>query len=145
MAKKPPTAAARISDNKVAAVFASYSPMMRKRLKHLRGLILDTAANTPNVGNLEETLRWNEPAYLTTKSKSGSTIRINALPGNRNQYAMFFNCNTNLVDTFRTLFPDVFRYDGDRAIVFEAEDEIAEDELRLCIAMALTYHQHKKR
>jgi len=143
MTKKQTANTTRIGDPIVAAVFASYSPPMRKRLMRLRRIILDTAANTPGVGKLEETLKWNEPAYLTTQSKSGSTIRINRLPDNQH-YAMFFNCNTNLVDTFRTLFPGAFRYEGNRSIVFSIDDNIAEKELQFCIAMALTYHIKKK-
>ena len=42
----------------------------------LRQLIFDVAAKTKDVGQLEETLKWGEPAYLTSESKSGSLIRI---------------------------------------------------------------------
>jgi len=142
MTKKQTANTTRVGDPKVAAVFASCSPKMRQRLLRLRKLILDTAANTPGVGKLEETLKWNEPAYLTTQSKSGSTIRINRLPDNKH-YAMFFNCNTSLVDTFRTLFPGAFRYQGNRSIVFSIDEDIAEKELQICVAMALTYHRKK--
>jgi hypothetical protein len=144
MAKKRTSNATRIADSKVAAVFASYPPTVRKRLLELRQLILDTAADTPDVGALEETLKWNEPAYLTTESKSGSTIRINRKPGSESKYAMYFNCNTNLVDSFRGLFPKTFRYQGDRAIEFDVTDKVPVAELKLCVSMALTYHRKKK-
>ena len=71
----------------------------------LRELIFATAAATPGVGALEETLKWGEPAYLTSATRSGSTIRLAWKPARPEQYAMFFNCQTTLVDTFRTLFP----------------------------------------
>jgi hypothetical protein len=128
----------------VAAVFAQYPDKLRQRLLSMRDLILETAASTQGVGKLEETLKWNEPAYLTSESKSGSTIRINRIFGSDTKYAVYFNCKTNLIDSFRTLFPSTFRYQGDRAIEFELADKPPVKELRICISMALTYHRKKK-
>ena len=45
------------------------------------------------------------------------------------QYAMYFHYQTNLVDTFRTLFPSDFRFEGNRAIVFEEGDAVPFDSL----------------
>jgi hypothetical protein len=134
----------KIANPAVAAVFAQYPDKIRQRLLSLRGLILETANESPGVGKLEETLKWNEPAYLTTESKSGSTIRIHRKPGSDSKYAMYFNCKTNLVDSFRTLFPTTFRYQGDRAIEFDVADKVPVEELKICISMTLTYHRKKK-
>jgi Domain of unknown function (DU1801) len=134
----------RIANPAVAAVFAQYPDKLRQRLLSLRGLILETAKETPRVGKLEETLKWNEPAYLTSESKSGSTIRIHRKPNSDTRYSMYFNCNTNLVDSFRTLFPTTFRYQGDREIEFDVAAKVPVEELKICIAMALTYHRNKK-
>ncbi len=68
-------------------------------------MIFDVAASTEGVGAIEETLKWGEPAYLTTASKSGSTIRMDWKGKKPNQFAMYFNCKTTLVETFRTMFP----------------------------------------
>ena len=54
---------------------------------------------------------------------------------------MYFNCQTTLVETFRTLFPNEFRFEGNRAIVFNASDAVPTDALAFCIAAALTYHR----
>ena len=134
----------RIGNPSVAAVFANCPPELRHRLLSLRELILETARETPGVGRLEETLRWNEPAYLTSETNSGSTIRINRKPDSDTNYSMYFNCKTNLVDTFRTLFPKTFRYRGNREIEFDVDDRIPTKELKLCVAMALTYHLKKR-
>jgi hypothetical protein len=40
---------------------------------------------------------------------------------------------------------DKFRFEGNRAILFNLEDKIPVHELRQCIAMALTYHLDKKK
>jgi len=132
-----------IENAAVAKIFDGYPPPMRRKLLALRKLILETAAATAGVGEIEEILKWGEPAYLTTNSKSGSTIRVGWKKGNPSQYAMYFNCQTNLVETFRMLFPGDFRFVGNRCIVFEEDDELPVDALEFCIAAALTYHLDK--
>ena len=128
----------------VAAIFASYPPEIRKRIFNLRTLILDVAARTQGVGTLEESLKWGEPAYVTTASKSGSTIRIAWKKTKPTQYAMYFNCQTTLVDSFKTMFPTAFKFEGNRALVFEEDDEVPVAALRICVGMALTYHAKKR-
>lgn len=127
----------------VAERFHSYPDKVRAKLMYLRELIFETASQTAGVGELEEALRWGQPSYLTTASKSGSLIRIDRIKSQENQYAMYFHCQTNLVETFKTLFPQTFHYEGKRSIIFYEHDEIPSDELRHCISLALTYHLKK--
>ncbi|OQW56801.1 MAG: hypothetical protein A4S14_20955 [Proteobacteria bacterium SG_bin9] len=129
----------------VADVFESYPPPLRTKLKALRTLILDVAATTPDVGALDEMLKWGQPSYLTTESGSGSTIRIDRVKSATPQYAMYFHCQTDLVETFRQLYPDRFRFEGNRAIIFTAADKLPERELRHCVGLALTYHLRKRK
>lgn len=131
-------------DPGVARVFETYPPAIRQKLLAVRRLIFEVAAATDGVGPIAETLKWGEPAYLTEVSKSGSTIRIAWKAATPGRYGMYLNCRTTLVDSFRTLFPAEFRYEGDRAIVFEASDPVPGDALSHCIAMALTYHLNRK-
>lgn len=130
-------------DPDVANVIETYPPAVRPKLFALRKLIFETAQSTAGVGPLTETLKWGEPAYLTETSKSGTTVRIAWKARSPNQYAMYFHCQTKLVDTFRALFPDEFTFDGNRAIVFEQSDTVPNEPLSHCIAMALTYHRNK--
>lgn len=125
----------------VAAVFASYPDAVRPDLLALRELILDTADATDGVGAVEETLKWGQPSYLTPETRSGSTIRI-APTGAKSthDYAMYFICHTNLVEDFEGLFGDVLTYEGNRALLFTLGAKLPDDELRECVAMALTYH-----
>ncbi len=132
-------------DPKVAALFASYPKDLRARLMALRQLILNTAATTNGVGELEETLKWGQPSYLTTASGSGSTIRIDRVKSHTGQVAMYFHCQTNLVATFRELYPNEMAYGGNRSILFNAGEPIPEKALRHCIGLALTYHARKSR
>jgi hypothetical protein len=127
----------------VAAVFEAYPKPLRSKLQALRRLIVDTARTTDGVGPLEEALKWGQPSYLTTETKSGSTIRIDQVKAVPNQYAIYFHCQTDLVSTFRELYPDL-TYGGNRSILFDASDELPQAALRHCVALALTYHLNKR-
>jgi hypothetical protein len=129
----------------VKKVFESYPEPLRAKLLVLRELIFETAASIPGIGDLDETLKWGEPAYATTQSKSGSPVRIAYKASRPTQYAMYFICHTNLVETFKTMFPNDFKFEGNRAIVFEASDRVPTPELTWCITAALTYHANKKK
>lgn len=134
-----------ISNPEVAAVFADYPPHIRQKILKLRMLILGTAAATEGVGALEEALKWGEPAYLTSQTRSGSTIRIDWKRSTPTEYAIYFHCRPNLVTTFRTLFPDDFTFDGNRSLVFNEDEPVPVKQLSVCIAMALTSHLSKPR
>jgi hypothetical protein len=134
----------RFKDSSVARVFAAYPEPMRVKLMALRELILGTATQRAGVGPVEETLKWGQPSYLTPNTHSGSTIRIGPLASQAGEYAIFFHCQTSLVDTFKKRFGSTFRYAGNRALVFSASDRLPKSELSECIAMALTYHLKKK-
>jgi hypothetical protein len=127
----------------VAKVFGAFPPKLRGKLVSLRQLILKTAAKTEGVGAIEETLKWGQPSYLTTKTKSGSTIRIDRVKASDDSYAVYFHCQTNLVATFRELYPKKFGYEGNRAIILDVNRKPDEKALAHCIALALTYHARK--
>ena len=60
------------------------------------------------------------------------------------QYAAYFHCQTNLVGTFRELYPEL-RFEGNRAILLDAKEEPPEAALRHCVALALTYHLRRRK
>ncbi len=128
----------------IEAVFAAYPAAVRAKLLALRRLILDTADSTEGVGALEEALKWGQPSYLTTESKSGSTVRIDQVKAAPGQYAVYFHCQTDLVETFRELYPEL-RYGGNRSILLDAGEKLPEKALRHCVALALTYHARKRK
>lgn len=130
----------KIENPEVARVFACYPEPIRKKMMRLRQLVLDTASETEGVDKLEETLKWGEPSYLT---KGGSTLRMDWKDRAPHEYAMYFNCNTSLVNTFKELYEDVFTFAGNRAMVFGETDELPMDELKHCISLALRYHRLK--
>ena len=131
----------KISTNpKVKAIFENYPNVVKDEMLRLRELIIEIAEELEDVSTLEETLKWGEPSYLT---KRGSTIRIDwkaKMPAN---YAMYFQCTSKLIPTFKLLYKNVFEFEGSRAIIFKIGDKIPENELKTCIKTALRYHKVK--
>ena len=135
----------KFKNPEVFAVFQDYPHEIESKLLFLRNLIFEVAKKANGVGELEETLKWGQPSYLTSQTKSGTTIRIDKVKSGKHDYAIFFNCQTTLVDTFREMFRDEFEYEGNRALLFKTKDKIATEKLKLCISMALTYHLDKRK
>ncbi|MCS3453371.1 MULTISPECIES: DUF1801 domain-containing protein [Bradyrhizobium] len=136
-------AASRSHPKPAAALFDAYPAPVKARLLALRRLIFETAKATKGVGALEETLKWGQPSYLTPETGSGSTVRIDQVKPAADQVAVYFHCQTNLVETFRELYPEL-SYSGNRAILLDVAGKLPEPALRHCVALALTYHLRRK-
>ena len=125
----------------VELVFNNYPAFVRKKILNLRRLILDAAKEIEEITGVEETLKWGEPSFIV---KNGSTIRIDWKKKTPDQYAIYFKCTSRLVPTFKMVYKDIFKYEGNRAIVFKMDDEIPEAELKSCLTAGLTYHKVKQ-
>lgn len=134
-------AAAALADPKVAAVFDAYPPAVRAALLDLRRLILE-AAEECGVA-VVETLKWGQPSYLPATRRMGTTVRIDAIKGSADGYALYVHCQTTLMEQFRLLFPDTFVSEGRRALLFSTGRPVPEAALRRCVGLALTYHRVK--
>jgi hypothetical protein len=134
-----------IESAEVSAVFETYPKEIKSKLMALRQLIFDVASRTNGVGELEETLKWGQPSYLTTQTKSGSLVRIDQIKNQEGKYAMFFHCQTTLVDTFKEMYRGQFEFGGNRSIIFDVKNKVPVRELGHCVSLALTYHLSKKR
>jgi len=130
------------SNPKVEEVFKGYPEQVTKQMHRLRELVLDVAGHNSAITQLEETLKWGEPSYLT---KHGSTLRMDWKAKTPHQYGLYFKCTSKLIPTIREIFGDTFKYEKNRAILFLLDDEVPEKELRICISMALNYHKLKQR
>jgi len=126
----------------VSQKLAIYSPEMRKKILFLRKLILEVAQENSDIGQIEETLKWGQISYLTTKPKTGTTIRIDKLKDDSG-YALFVPCSTSLVETYKDIFPNTFKFEGSRAMLFNENQKLPVEELKYCIYLALTYHLRK--
>ena len=132
-------------NNIVKQKFNSYPKHIRPKMESLRNLIYEAAKTTDGVGEIEETLKWGEPAFLTSKTKSGTTIRIDWKPKTPHQIGIYVSCNTNLISTFRMLFADDLKFEKNRAIILPVVKPIPKKQLLLCIKMALRYHLDKSK
>lgn len=130
-------------NSEVSKVVNTYPIEARETFFLLRELLLKEASLDNTIGEIEETVKWGEPAYLTSSTKSGSTIRIAWKAKNSEHIGIYFNCKTTLVDTYRSIFP-MLTFEGSRAIILSINKKIPEGILRECFAMALTYHSKKK-
>ena len=122
----------------VKQVIDSYPKEIQERILQLRQLIFAVAKESKLA--LTETLKWNEPSYLTD---GGSTVRISWRKAYSNHYGMFFNCKTSLIETFKEIYPHEFNYEGNRALVFSLDDKFPEKELKHCVKLSLSYHALK--
>lgn len=129
------------TDTRVESVFGKYPDMVREKIINLRRLIIEAAKELEEITAIEETLKWGEPSYLT---KQGSTIRIDWKEKRPDQYAIYFKCTSKLVPTFKMVYNNLFEFEGNRAIVFQMEDQLPETELKNCIKAALAYHKVKQ-
>ena len=109
------------------------------RLMEMRALIYEVADAT-GTGPLTETLKWGEPAYLPAK-KAGTTIRLGAT---ETSCAVYVNCQTTLLESYRERFPGEFDYEGNRAVRITKGAPLNKEALAQVFAMALTYHRDKR-
>ena len=123
----------------VQAKFDGYPDDVKALLFGIRALIFDVIKDK-NLGEVEETLKWGEPSYLV---KGGSAVRFDWKPKYPEQYFIFFNCNTSLVDTFRELYSDVLKFQGNRAIVLNVNEPLPQNVIRQCIELSLQYKSIK--
>ena len=127
-------------DPTVKAIFDSYPDLVKGKLNHLQDLVVETAYETQEVTNLDVTLKWGQPSFVTN---IGSTLRMDWKKKQPKQYALYFQCTSRLVDTFRLVFNKKFQYEGNRAIIFHLDQNIPELELKECIKACLRYHNVK--
>lgn len=126
-------------DPRVKQVFDHYPNNVYKSLFDIREAIIEVAREL-NLTQVEETLKWGEPRYVV---KGGSTIRINWKHKTPKYFAIYFNCRSLLVETFKEIYGDLFSYQGNRAIIFKVDQEIPMNELKHCISLSFRYHKIK--
>lgn len=119
---------------------ADYPANAKAIFAEIRTMIFEEADRL-GAGPLEETLKWGEPAYLTSVTKSGSTIRMAWKPSDPDNCNIYLNCNTDLLARFKTDFPDTLKTSGNRCIHVPLDEDTPDLPLRAVLSMALTYHK----
>jgi hypothetical protein len=96
------------NNNLFLEAIAPYSLKAQKLLTHLRKLVHKTAGDLLEVGEITEVLRWNQFSFLT--EKSGSTFRIDGKRNDANVVAMYFHCQSGLIDQFKTHYSNEHKF-----------------------------------
>ena len=122
----------------VARIFDRYPAAPQKALYQLRALILEVAKKE-NV-DCVESLKWGEASYACPQ---GSPVRIDWKEKHPKSISLYFNCNTSIVETIRALMGDRLDCVGNREIKLPLEQALPQDDLQLCLTMAMTYKKIK--
>jgi hypothetical protein len=127
----------------VESTFRDYPSNIQERLLTIRELIFNVAEESSEVGEIEETLKWDNPSYLTSKPKSGTTIRLSGLISLEHKYAISVHCQTSLISEFKELYTDL-EYEGNRSIILDIRKKLPLAAIERFVYLALTYHYRKK-
>lgn len=125
----------------VAAVVQSYPKDVQARFHEIRRIVLAAAADTPGVGPITETLKWSEPAFLTDASKSGTTIRLAWKASAPDHIGIYLNCRTSLIETVRSIYPNDFLIEGNRALLIAIKTPLPAGPVDHCVRLAQSYHR----
>jgi len=133
----------KFSNSAVKSTFNAYPNITKNKLLFLRELIFQIAGENNEIGEIEETLKWENPSYLTHKPKSGTTIRLSGLQADDKQIAVSVHCQTSLISQFKEVYP-ALEYDGNRSLILDIANKWPLEAIKHFIYLALTYHYRKK-
>jgi hypothetical protein len=119
--------------------FDRYPNHIKPLMLELRSMVFSTAEEM-GLGEINESLKWGEPSYQV---KNGSPVRIDWKPEHPDQYYLFFNCQTKLIDTFRELYSDALEFEGNRAIVLHVDNDLPVNTIKHCLELAMRYKSIK--
>ena len=115
---------------------------IEQKLAQLAKLIHSVGKTLPEIGELVETTKWDQQSFLPARPRIGTTVRIGQ--ASDDEVAIYVHCQTTLVDTYRSLFPEL-NYQGNRAILFNAAQKLPSQEIKICVEAALLYHYNKRK
>lgn len=127
----------------IASLYESYPPPARSTLLQLRDIIYQLSDTRPEIGQIEECLKWGEISYVPHHPKSGTTVRFSYRPTSK-QCAILVHCSTTLIDNFKNQYPDAFEYEKNRAILFPSNEDVDIRLLTAFLENALSYHLKPK-
>ncbi|MFT6630916.1 MAG: hypothetical protein ACJAS4_000860 [Bacteriovoracaceae bacterium] len=126
--------------NNQEEIYSEYPNIVKSYLLEMRKIILDTAKKEKDVGAIEEVLRWGQPTFLTTESKSGTMIRIDRYKKQDDKVAIFFHCQTQIIKMITLKYGKKLTYDGNRGIVFDIKKPLPKRVIKDCAHLALRYN-----
>ena len=110
------------------------------QFNEMRALILNAAAEA-DVGPIEESLKWREPAWRPKRAKQGTTLRLNWHANLPSTIALFVGCQTTLSATMQDIYPTEFIYESNRSMRLKLGEPLPEQAIDHLARMAFTYHR----
>ena len=97
----------------LAHKFQSWPANAAQYASEIRALFIQTAQNF-DVRDLEESLKWGEPAWRP--KKGGTTLRASWSPKTPTELGLFVDCKSDLCARMQSDFPNDFRFVAPRAM-----------------------------
>ncbi|MCF6255773.1 MAG: DUF1801 domain-containing protein [Gammaproteobacteria bacterium] len=132
----------KFQNTEVENIFNAYPKSVKDKLLFFCEMIFQIADESDEIGKIEETLKWENPSYLTHLPRSGTTIRLSRVGTCNDRCAISVHCQTSLVSEFKEIYPEL-KYDGNRSLIVNVNDEFPLEKIRHFIYSALTYHYRK--
>jgi Domain of unknown function (DU1801) len=136
-------------DAKILAAYSSLPEEIMKAALTIRDRIFALAQQHAEIGQVEETLKWGMPSYLTKSPKSGTPIRLGC-NADANTLGIYVHCQTQVVDNFRETTPadllveSKITTEKSRAIHLPAKTPLPNSVIDKFLYEALTYHTRRK-
>ena len=122
---------------------ATWPVSAKEMLWRCRAIFHDVAEQA-KVGTLDETLKWGQPSWRPSKSRTGSTLRIDWNPKFPDRLSFFVDCKTDLAARMQTLYPDLPENDGQRHLAITLSAPLPEQAITHLADMTFTYHRAKR-
>ena len=124
----------------VAKAYGLFPLPLQALAMDLRMAVFTVAARL-GLSDLEETIKWGEPAYLP--GRGGTTLRI-GYGRDGTVCKLLVNCQTTLIDGWRQRFEGRLVFEGNRAVLLAPSLPFDRGAVETCVADAFEYHTRKK-
>ena len=131
-----------VMNTEIAQIFNEMPKAASNNLLKIRDLILKLSNDHPDIGKIDECLKWGEPSYVTHSPRTGTTVRL-AWKSKTNTYGIYVPCQTTIIEDFKQVHGDDLRFDKNRGILFSEKDTVPEEQITTFLIGALTYHNKK--
>ncbi|MEO9896233.1 MAG: hypothetical protein ABJD13_06640 [Paracoccaceae bacterium] len=116
--------------------FQSWPSKATQHAKDVRALFIQTAQDI-DVRDLEESLKWGEPAWRP--QKGGTTLRAAWSAKSPRELGLFVDCKSDLCARMQADFPNAFRYVAPRAMYLRLDEPVPTPAVRHLARMAFRY------
>ncbi|MEL7131767.1 MAG: hypothetical protein AAGK77_05070 [Pseudomonadota bacterium] len=122
---------------------AAWSETAQTHFLSVRGIVHDVTAHA-DIGPLDESLKWGQPAWRPKRTRIGSTLRVDWSPSAPDRLLAFVDCKTDLAVQMDARYPGQFHNDGRRTLGFAMGEAFDEDAIWTLAHLTLTYHRAKR-